>query len=311
MCRADYSEVMFPPRRPGLSNAILGIARLGAIGLVLTILVSCKAESARTFPLKGQILAIAPATRPDGKREITVKHEDIPNFMPAMTMAYAVSRPASLDGLAPGDLVTATLTNQGAELYLTDLKKTGHADVPPDARPVKILDVMNKGDEVPDDSLQDQTGATRRLSDWRGRALAVTFVYTRCPLPDFCPLMDRRFGDLQRAIKGDARLRDRVHLVSVTFDPSHDTPVVMQAHARSRGADPETWTYLTGPQDAIEHVTSRFGVSALAGPDGPPAITHNLRTAVVDRQGRLVTIFSGNEWTADEMLAELRTASGR
>ena len=310
MCRGDYSEVMCSRRRPGLNNVIHRMGRLGAVGLLLTILVGCKAESARTFPVKGQILAIAAVTRPDGRREITVKHEDIPNFMPAMTMPYAVSQPASLDGLAPGDLFTATLVNQGAEFYLTDLKKTGHADLPPDARPVKILDVMKRGDEVPDDALQDQTGATRKLSDWRGRALAVTFVYTRCPLPDFCPLIDRRFGALQRAVAGDARLRDRVHLVSVTFDPSYDTPAVIQAHARSRGADPETWTYLTGPETAIDHFTSRFGVSAIAGPDGPQTITHNLRTAVVDRQGRLVTIFSGNEWTADELLAELRKASG-
>jgi protein SCO1 len=310
MCRADYSEVMFPSYLPGLSHAIRGIGRYGAIGLVLTVLVGCKAEVGRTFPLKGQILAIAAGPRPDGKREITVKHDDIPNFMPAMTMPYAVGPPASVDGLVPGDLFTATLVNRGAEYYLTDLKKTGHADLPPDARAVKILDVMSSGDEVPDDPLQDQTGATRKLSDWRGRALAVTFVYTRCPLPDFCPLMDRRFGELQRAIAGDARLRGRMHLVSVTFDPSHDTPAVIQAHAKSRGADPEIWTYLTGPQAAIEHFTSRFGVSAMAGADAPQTITHNLRTAVVDRQGRLVTIYSGNDWTVDAVLAELRKASG-
>jgi protein SCO1 len=295
------------PPTSGLSNAI---RRFAAAGLLITVLAGCKAESARTFPLKGQILAIAAATRPDGRREITVKHEDIPNFMPAMTMAYVVRQPALLDGLAPGDLFTATLVSAGAELYLTDLEKTGHAGLPADARAVKILDVMQPGDEVPDDPLQDQTGATRKLSDWRGRALAVTFVYTRCPLPDFCPLMDRRFGELQRAIAADARLRDRVHLVSVTFDPAHDTPAVIQAHATARGADPQTWSYLTGPAAAIERFTSRFGVSAVAGTDAAQTITHNLRTAVIDRQGRLMTIHSGNEWTVDELLADLRKASG-
>jgi protein SCO1/2 len=305
---------MLAPLQPGLSN-VLGplISRLTrslAFGLVCTMATGCKAESVRTYPLKGQILAIAAGTRPDGMREVTVKHEDIPNFMPAMTMPYAVSRPASLDGLTPGDLITATLVNRGAEVHLTDLRKTGHADLPSGAHAVKILDVMNRGDEVPDDPLQDQTGTTRKLSDWRGRALAVTFVYTRCPLPDFCPLMDRRFGELQRAVAADARLRDRVHLVSVTFDPSRDTLAVIQAHARSRGADPQTWSYLTGPQAAIEHFTSRFGVSAIAGAEGPDTYTHNLRTAVVDRRGRLVTIYSGNEWGAEEMLADLRKASG-
>src|SRR5205085_9894043 len=122
-----------------------------------------------------------------------------------------------------------------ADMYLSNLKKTGHGDLPADAHAVKIMDVMNPGDEVPDDALQDQTGTPRKLSDWRGRALAVTFVYTRCPLPDFCPQMDRRFGELQRAIAADPRLRDRVHLVSVSFDPAHDTAAIVQSHAKARG----------------------------------------------------------------------------
>ena len=305
MCRADYSEVMCPPRPSGLSSLFTGFAVSA-----LLLLIGCTAESDRRFPLKGQILAIAAGTRPDGRREITVKHDDIPNFMPAMTMAYVVRQPALLNGLTPGDFVTATLVNQDAEFYLTDLKKTGHADLPPEVRTMKIMDVRQPGDEVPDDPLQDQSGATRKLSDWRGRAIAVTFVYTRCPLPDFCPLMDRRFRELQRAIAADARLRDRVHLVSVTFDPAHDTPAVIEAHARARGADPQTWSYLTGPAAAIDHFTSRFGVSAIQGTDAPQTITHNLRTAVVDRQGRLMTIHSGNEWTVEELLADLRKASG-
>jgi len=307
MCRADYSEVMSSPRPSGLSRVFTGVA---ASGLILTLLSGCTAESDRRFPLKGQILAIAAGTRPDGRREVTVKHEDIPNFMPAMTMAYVVRQPVLLDGLTPGDLFTATLVNQDAEFYLTDLKKTGHAGLPPDARAVKIMDVMQPGDEVPDDPLQDQSGATRKLSDWRGQAIAVTFVYTRCPLPDFCPLMDRRFGELQRAIAADARLRDRVHLVSVTFDPAHDTHAVIEAHARARGADPRTWSYLTGSAAAIDRFTSRFGVSAIEGTDAPQTITHNLRTAVVDRNGRLMTIHSGNDWTVEALLADLRTASG-
>ena len=299
MCRADYSEVMFRVR-PGRVIALC----------CLTALPGCKAELGRTYPLRGQILAIAPETRPDGRREVTVKHDDIPNFMPAMTMPYVVREPSVLDRFTPGDLFTSKLVLDGSDVYLTDLAKTGHADLPPDAHAVKILDVMNPGDEVPDDALQDQTGMVRRLSDWRGRALAVTFVYTRCPLPDFCPLLDRRFADLQRAIAADGRLRDRIHLVTVSFDPGHDTAAVVQAHAAARGADPRTWSYLTGSPAAVEHLTSRFGVSAIAGKDAAQTIVHNLRTAVVDRRGRLVTIHSGSEWTVEALLADLRKASG-
>jgi protein SCO1 len=303
MCRADYSEAM-PCSRP--------VARLAlALFCAAAVLDGCKAEPARTYPLRGQILAIGAGTRPDGRREVTIKHDDIPNFMPAMTMVYLVKEPARLDAFAPGDLLTSDLVLRGSDIYLTNLKKTGHAELPPDARPVKTMDVMSPGDEVPDDPLQDQTGATHKLSDWRGRALAVTFVYTRCPLPDFCPLMDRRFGELQRAIAGDARLRDRVHLVSVSFDPGHDTAAVIQAHAKARGADPQTWSYLTGSPAAIDHVTSRFGVSAITDTDAAESITHNLRTAVIDPKGRLVTIHSGNEWTVDQLLTDLHEAVGR
>jgi protein SCO1/2 len=304
MCRADYSVVMFSPAsRP---------AHLLGLFLLIGGLPGCTAEPGRSFPLRGQIMAVGGPPRTDGRRELTVKHEDIPGFMPAMTMGYSVKEPPSIDGLQAGDLVTATLVfdQRHGDMYLRDLKKTGHADLPADAHAVRIMDVMNPGDEVPDDPLQDQSGASRKLSDWRGRAVAVTFVYTRCPLPDFCPAMDRRFGELQAAIAADARLRDRIHLVSVSFDPAHDTPAVIQAHAKARGADPRTWSYLTGTAAAIDHFTSRFGVSTIVDQDKPEALTHNLRTAVIDRRGRLVKILSGNDWTVPALLADLRDASG-
>jgi protein SCO1/2 len=279
---------------------------------VLTLVGGCTAEPARTYALRGQIIALnLSPNRPDGRREVTVKHDDIPGFMPAMTMGYSVKEPALLDGIAPGDLFTATLVLEGSDLFLTNLKKTGRADLPADAHSVRILDVMNPGDEVPDDPLQDQAGTMRRLSDWRGRALAVTFVYTRCPLPDFCPLVDGRFGELQRAMAADVRLRERVHLVSVSFDPARDTPAVIRAHAHARGADPQTWSYLTGTPAAIDHFTSRFGVSVMPARDEAQTMTHNLRTAVIDPRGRLRAIHSGNDWTVDGLLAELREASAR
>jgi protein SCO1 len=265
------------------------------------------AEQQRTYPVRGQILSIG-ETRPDGRRELSVQHEDIPGFMPAMSMAYFVKTPAMLDGLVPGDLFSATLVLNGTDIHLDGVKKTGHADIPAGSRPVRAMDVMDLGEVVPDDELQDQEGRTRKLSDWRGRTLAVTFVYTRCPLPDFCPLLDRRFAEIQRAIAADPKLRDRAHLVSISFDPAHDTPDVIRAHAKARGADPRTWSYLTGAKGAIDRVTSRFGVSTIEEKDTAQSITHNLRTAIVDPQGRLVKTYSGNEWTVDAILADLRRA---
>jgi protein SCO1/2 len=276
---------------------------------VAAVLAGCSrpAEQERTYPIRGQILSVG-EPRPDGRREVSVNHEDIPGFMPAMSMAYFVRTPTLLDGLTRGDLFTATLVLKGSDMYLDAVKKTGRADLPPDARPVRAMEMMQPGEEVPDDGMQDQEGVTRKLSDWRGRALAVTFVYTRCPLPDFCPLMDRRFADLQRVIAADPALRDRAHLVSITFDPAHDTGAVIRAHAKARGADPRVWSYLTGSRPSIENVTSRFGVSTIPDKDNAQIITHNLRTAIVDAKGRLVKVYSGNEWTVDAVLADLRRA---
>jgi protein SCO1/2 len=162
-----------------------------------------------------------------------------------------------------------------------------------------------------DFSLINQDAKQIRLSQYRGRVLLLTFIYTRCPMPDFCPLMERHFADVQARVKEDARLRDRVHLVAITFDPEHDTPEVLRAHARARGADPRMWTYLTGTPAAIEQVASRFGVSVMRDGDEAATITHNLRTAIVDGRGRVVRIYSGTEWTPAMLVDGLRDASGR
>ena len=292
------------------SRVTVAICYLSVFAAGLAITAACRqaAEPVREYAVKGQVLSIG-SPRSDGRREVSLKQEDIPGFMPAMTMAYFVKRAQLLEEMTPGDLIKATLVLDGSEMYLDPIVKTGHAALPPDAKPVRVMDVMQPGDEVPDDALKDQDGATRRLSDWHGQAVAVTFVYTRCPMPDFCPLMDRRFADLQRAIREDRSLAGRAHLLSISFDPAYDTPEVIAAHARARGADPHIWSYLTGSREAIEHLTSRFGVSLITEGDASQPITHNLRTAIVDPRGRLVKIYSGNEWTADALLRDLRDAN--
>lgn len=263
----------------------------------------CVRPSAKSYPIHGQILAISSGQGAQ-RVEITLKHDDIRGFMPAMTIPYAVGSVTSAAELTAGDVIDATLVVDGSDVHLDAIRKAGHAPLPPDAKPVRILDVMEPGDPVPDDSLIDQTGAARKLSDWRGQALAVTFVYTRCPLPDFCPAMDRNFRGVERAVTQDARTRTRVHLATISFDPAHDTPAVIRRHAEAVGADPAVWSYLTGTPAAIDHVTSRFGISIIAGE--ADTITHNLRTAVIDPDGRLVKIYSGNDWTPDALLNDLR-----
>ncbi|HEX6463650.1 MAG TPA: SCO family protein [Vicinamibacterales bacterium] len=273
--------------------------------LALCVAAGCSRASATTYPIHGQILAISGQT-PGARVEVTLKHGDIPGFMPAMTMPYGVKDPAAVSGLSAGDVIDATLVVQGNNVHLESIRKTGRAPLPADANAVKATDVMQPGDRVPDAALVDQTGTTRSLSDWRGKVLVVTFVYTRCPLPDFCPLMDRHFGTLQQAIKKDPPLRDRAHLVSISFDPAHDTLPVIRAHATALGADPAVWSYLTGTPEAIDTMTSRFGVSTIQEKESPDTITHNLRTAIVDRNGRLVKTYTGNDWTPEALLDDLR-----
>jgi len=285
-----------------MTNAECRTIRVSFALIALAALVAC-GPRAQEYPVQGQIIAVSA-----DHRQLTIDHKDIPNFMPAMTMAYFVKDPHELDGVAAGDLATATLVVNGSEIYLRNIKKTGHADLPAGAHPVKAMDVMNPGDTVPDDVLIDETGAPRKLSDWRGKALAVTFIYTRCPMPDFCPLMDRQFAEIQQAVLSDPELKDRVHLVSISFDPAHDTPAVLKTHAAGLKADPRVWTFLTGTPDAIDHVAERFGISVTHENDSGQTITHNLRTEVVNAKGQVTTIYSGNEWTVAKMIDALKHA---
>jgi protein SCO1/2 len=173
------------------------------------------------------------------------------------------------------------------------------------------IPMIEPGTAVPDTELTDQEGRTRRISDWRGRTIAVTFVYTRCPLPDFCPRMDRHFKTAQTALKADPALASRVHLLSVSFDPDHDTPAVITAHARRVGADPAVWSYLTGPRGAVDSFAGAFGVSVMRDEQPMQEIIHNLRTAVIDADGRLVTVLNGRDWTPEELVDRIRAADAR
>ncbi len=271
--------------------------------LVLALTAAC--GRGREYELRGQILAV------DSTRgEITIKHEDIKGFMPGMTMPFKVRDGALLVGRTPGDLVRATLVVEDSAGYLKSIERTGHAplaELPP-ARP--HVDALSPGDEIPDVELLDDTGATRRMSEWRGRTIAVTFIYTRCPLPDFCPLMDRQFAEVQQVITDDADLRGRVQLLSISFDPAYDTPAVLATHAKKVGADPATWSFLTGEQTDVESFAAHIGVSIMREGADPANVVHNLKTAVIDAKGRLAKVINGIQWEPSELVTELRRASG-
>ncbi len=272
---------------------------------ILAMTAACGPKG-RQYELRGQVLAIDLA-----RKEVTIKHDDIAGFMPAMTMPFRVSDARLLEGRAPGDLVTATLVVEEADAYLTTLAKIGHSEVvatPPLPAASSGLELLKTGETVPDQAFVDQDGRARTLADWRGRTIALTFIYTRCPYPTFCPLMDRQFAAIQQAVKADAALSHQVHLVSVSFDPEHDTPAVLRRHAAKLAADPEVWTFVTGDRDEIDRFAARFGVSIVRG-NTPADFTHTLRTAVLDGDGRVVSSHPGNEWMPDDIVRDLRHAT--
>jgi protein SCO1/2 len=279
------------------------LRRTWAALLVLVLVPAC--SRGREYELRGQILAVDTS-----RSEITIKHEDIKGFMPGMTMPFKVRDAALLEGRAPGDLIRATLVVEDAHGYLKAIERTGHAPVTerPAAHPPVAM--LEPGDEVPDVALIDESGATRRLSEWRGRTLAITFIYTRCPLPDFCPLMDRQFADVQQLVTDDESLRGRVHLLSISFDPSYDTPAVLAAHTRKVGAAPATWSFLTGDEGDVASFAGHFGVSIMREGSDPGNVVHNLRTAIVDANGRLVKVVTGMQWSPAEFVTDLRSAVG-
>jgi len=257
--------------------------------------------NARTYELHGQILAVRPE-----RGEVVIKHEDIKGFMPAMTMPFTVKDGGLLDGKERGDLVTATLVVGETQAYLSTLTRTGRAEVS-DPAPPPPPDILATGQTVRDATLVDQDDRPRLFSSFRGHRLALTFIYTRCPLPEFCPLMDKNFAAVQKIVSSTPGLAD-VRLLTVTLDPEFDRPAILKAYAKRRGADTSTWLFLTGDPVEVNRFATQFGLYVEHNPQNAIDITHNLRTAVIDPEGRLVTIHNGNSWTPAELVADLSAA---
>jgi protein SCO1/2 len=257
--------------------------------------------------LEGQALAVRP-----GAGEVVIKHGDIPGLMPAMIMPFKVRDRAALGRVTAGDFVTATVVVAGTDSWLEQLAPTGrHAPVPEGvALPHVVERPLTPGDAVPAVTLEDQNGAPFSPADLKGAAWAVTFIYTRCPLPTFCPTIDRKFVAVQRLLTADPALSN-AKLVSVTMDPDYDRPSILRAHAQRLGADPGRWRFVTGDKDTVDRFGERFGLMVVRGSGAPEEFVHSLRTAVIDPEGRLVRRFDDTSWEAEELVAALRTATAR
>lgn len=266
---------------------------------------ACRRDAPPTYQLTGQVLAVRAETG-----ELLVRHGDIPGFMPAMTMPYVVKDRALLNDRAAGELITATLVVEPKLAHLSSITRTGFAPIPGDAAttiPAAAgIELLKPGDPVPDTTLTTEREQQMAITDLAGSAAAITFIYTRCPLPQYCPLMDRRFAEAQALIANDPTLRGQVRLLSVSFDPTFDRAAVLRQHAATVKADPKVWTFATAEAAVVDRFAARFGVNVIREQNG--TITHNLRTAVIDPAGRVTAILDNNAWTAEDLVRELKGA---
>lgn len=269
---------------------------------LLAAAASC--SNAKTYEMRGQILGIN-----RDKMEILVKHEEIPGLMAAMTMPWKVQHANMLDNLGPGDLITSEVVVDNNQGVITKITKLGTAkpDVPAPGAPAKPgVKYLTPGDTVPNQTFLDQSGRARSLNDIRGdRPLAITFIYTKCPIPTFCPAMDRQFAAAQALIK-EKGIAGKAGLLSVSFDPKNDTPEVLTQHAKKLGADPAVWTFVTGDREEIDRFASSLLLTLVRdqGPS-PDEIGHTLRTTVIDKHGKIAKSYSGADWTPAELVADL------
>jgi protein SCO1/2 len=239
----------------------------------------------------------------------TIQHGAISNFMPAMTMPFKAKTSQDLAGLKPGDEVTFQLHVTATDSYIAHLAKIGTTTLTvnkivgtssgPPAHPLP-------GNPLLDYAFTNELGQATRLNDFRGQALAVTFFYTRCPLPQFCPRLSKNFEQTQKMLSATPNCPTNWHLISVSFDSANDTPDTLKQYGESYGYDPKHWSFLTGPADKIAELARATGVQYES--DGA-TINHNFRTLIVDPVGHLQMVFPTGGDLSDQIVAEILKAT--
>jgi protein SCO1/2 len=254
--------------------------------------------AATRYPVTGIVLKV---DRPH--RSFDASCAAIPGYMEAMAMPYSVLDNRELADLKPGAYVDFTLVVEKERSYAEGIRihrYEGSEREPLLARRLQLLEAphatVQPGDAVPDFTLTDQTGRLVALSQWAGKVVAVTFVYTSCPLPDYCFRLSNNFSQLNQRFA--SRMGRDLVLLSISFDPVHDQPTVLAKYASTWKADPESWHFLTGPLDEVKVVSRQFGLNFW--PD-EGYFTHSLHTLVIDRRGRLAADFEGNQFTARQL----------
>lgn len=272
----------------------------------------CKRRSAneKRYPIKGKVVAVNKL-----ERTATIAHQDIPGYMPGMTMDFKIKNNADLEMMKPGDMITGTLVVDDLTSWI---EITAIAEGGAQLTPTTIVPGEPKpGDAIPDYALVNQDGRSIRLSQYKGKALALTFIYTRCPQPDQCTLMSNNFAQIDRELQKSSDVYNQTHLLSITFDPEYDTPKVLRSYgaAHTERYSDETfqhWEFLTGTKDEIKGMAQFFGMRYYHDTEsGDEQVIHSLRTAVIDKDGKLMKLYRGNEWKPSEIVEDLKTLAAK
>ena len=268
-----------------------------------SLLTSVVAFGAQRYPAFGVILKIQPP------RSIVVSCAEIPHYMPAMEMTFAVAEPGDLTALRQGMMIDFTLAAD-AEAPIAEHIRIHHYQNQ-DAEPlaVKRMELLGKmlapdsgkdllavGQPIPDFALTDQHGQPIRFSQFSGKTVAISFLYTRCPFANYCFRLTNNFGRVGRHFAG--RMDKELVLLSVSFDPQTDSPAVLEKYASSWKENTRGWYFLTGPVPEIRRVCHMFGMSVWTD-EG--VLAHSMHTAVIGRDGKLVANLEGNEFTAEQL----------
>lgn len=264
--------------------------------------VAAAGPQVKQYHLRGVVVSTQPA-----KGQVTLDTDAIPGFMGPMIMPYALKNASLISELHPGDTITANLLVSSASDLLDQIVIVGQAK--PDYLPAVQYQPLTPGESVPDFSFLNQSDRKIHLSQFHGKVLLLTFIYTRCPLSNYCPRMSRNFAEIDKALAADPALYARTHLLSVSFDPSYDTPAVLRSYggAYTGRYTQETfshWDFAAAPAKELPKVAKFFLVGITPGENH--TLTHSLCTVVITPDGKIYKWYPTNDWTPQQLLADVK-----
>lgn len=265
-----------------------------------------QAAGAKQYNVRGVVVSSDAKTG-----QVIVDTQAIPGYMPAMTMPYTLRQPNIATELHTGDTITAVLTPADNADYLDQIDVIAQAR--PDYKPAVTFNDLEPGEAIPDFEFLNQSDRTIHLVQFRGKVLLLTFIYTRCPLPNFCVRMSRNFADIDKALQKDPAMYAKTHLLSVSFDPAYDTPGVLRSYGGAYTGNylKETfahWDFAAPTEKELPKVLQFFDIGAT--PEKDKTITHSLSTVVIAPDGKLYKWYPGNDWTPRQVLQDVQKLVG-